>query len=164
MIAETIRERMAQTIKYVKPVPYGAATGLVADVYQQMQADFLPVPPVTLHSPLPPVMAGVWSMLRETLHTGQVDRALKEALAAAVSKTNACPYCVDVHTSMLYATANHDAADAILRGDYDRIHDSQLNALFQWVLANRTKANGLLRPPFSRHDAQEMIDTTTVFH
>ncbi len=164
MIAATIRERMAQTIKYVKPVPYGAATGLTADVYQQMQADFLPVPPLTLHSPVPPVMAGVWSMLRETLRTGQVDRALKEALAAAVSKTNACPYCVDVHTSMLHATADHNAADAILRGAYDRIHDPQLHALVQWVLADRTKANGVIPPPFSRHDAPEIIGTAIAFH
>jgi AhpD family alkylhydroperoxidase len=91
-------------------------------VYQQMQTDFLPVPPLTLHSPVPQLMAGAWSIIRETLYTGQVDRALKEAVAATVSKTNACPYCVDVHTSMLHATAEHDAADAIRRGSYDRIH------------------------------------------
>src|SRR5262249_30195052 len=153
MIAETIRERMAQTIKYVKPAPYGSATGLAAEVYRQMQADFLPVPPLTLHSPVPHIMAGGWSILRETLDTRQVDQALKEAVAAAVSKTNTCPYCVDVHTSMLHATADHDAADAILRGEYDRIGDPQLYSIVQWVLANRTaKPNSTLPPPFSRQD------------
>jgi AhpD family alkylhydroperoxidase len=165
MIAETIRERMAQTIKYVTPVPYGAATGLTADIYQQMQADFLPVPPLTLHSRVPQLMAGVWSVLRETLHTGQVDRALKEAVAAAISKTNTCPYCVDVHTTMLHATADYDAADAILRGDYDRIHNQQLKALVQWVLARATpQANGVLPPPFSPGDAPEIIGTAVTFH
>ncbi|HEY3231765.1 MAG TPA: carboxymuconolactone decarboxylase family protein [Roseiflexaceae bacterium] len=165
MIAETIRERMAQTIKYVTPVPCGAATGLTAEVYRHMQADFLPVPPLTLHSPVPHILAGVWSILRETLRTGQVNRALKEAVAAAVSKTNACPYCVDVHTSMLHATSNHDAADAILRGDYDHIHDEQLNAIVQWVLANRTpQANGALPPPFAPSDAPEIIGTAIAFH
>jgi AhpD family alkylhydroperoxidase len=165
MIAETIRERMAQTIKYVTPVPYAAATGLTADVYQQMQADFLPVPPLTLHSPAPQLIAGVWSILRETLDTGQVERALKEAVAAAVSKTNTCPYCVDVHTSMLHATADHDAADAILRGDYDRIHNQQFKALVQWVLARTTpQANGALPPPFAPGDASEIIGTAVAFH
>jgi AhpD family alkylhydroperoxidase len=165
MIAETIRERMAQTIKYVTPVPYAAATGLTADVYQQMQADFLPVPPLTLHSAAPHIMAGVWSILRETLDTGQVDRALKEAVAAAVSKTNVCPYCVDVHTSMLHATSKHDAADAILRGDYDRIHDPQLKAIVRWVLAKATpQATGVLPPPFSPGDAPEIIGTAVAFH
>jgi AhpD family alkylhydroperoxidase len=165
MIGETIRERMAQTIKYVKPVPYGAATGLTAEVYQQMQADFLPVPPLTLHAPVPHILAGVWSVLRETLRTGQVDRALKEAVAAAVSKTNECPYCVDVHTSMLHATADHHAAEAIRRGHYDRIHDEQLNALVQWILANRTpNANGAFPPPFAPRDAPEIIGTAVAFH
>ncbi len=165
MILETIREQSAKTIRYIKPTRYDSAEGLTGEVYQQMQADFLPTPPLTLHSPAPKVLAGVWSILRETLMVGQVDRALKEAVAAAVSKTNECPYCVDVHTSMLHATADHDAASAILRGDYDSIHDPQLNAIVQWVLANRTpNANGVLPTPFSRSDAPEIIGTAIAFH
>jgi AhpD family alkylhydroperoxidase len=165
MIAETIIDRMAKTIKYVKPVQAGSATGLTAEVYQQMKADFLPVPLLTLHSPVPEVMAGVWSILRETLLAGQVDRALKEVVAATVSQTNACPFCVDAHTSMLHATSNHDAASAILRGDYNSIHDPQLRALVQWILVNRTSnANEALPPPFSLHDAPEIIGTATAFH
>ncbi len=161
MIVEIIREQMAKTIKYIKPTPYRSATGLTAEVYQ---ADFLPVPPVTLHSPLPEVMAGVWSILRETLTAGQADRALKEAVAAAVSKINECPYCVDVHTSMLHATSEHDAASAILRGDYDSIHDSQIRAVVQWILANRTaNASGVFPPPFSHRDAPEIIGTAVAF-
>jgi AhpD family alkylhydroperoxidase len=165
MIAETIGERLAQTIKYVTPVPYASATGLTAELYQQMQHDFLPVPPLTLHSPVPHILAGLWSILQETLHTGQVDRGIKEAVAAAVSTTNACPYCVDVHTSMLHATADHAAADAILRGNYDRIRDSQLKAVVEWVVAHRIPpANGVLPPPFACQDAPEIIGTAIAFH
>jgi AhpD family alkylhydroperoxidase len=165
MIAEMIRERMAKTIKYIQPVPYGSATGLTAQVYQHMQAESLPVPPLTLHSPAPEVMAGVWSITRETLGSGEVDHALKEAVAAAVSKTNQCPYCVDVHTSMLHATADHDAAGAILRGEYESIHDQQLKAIVQWVQANRTThVNGVFPPPFSPQEAPEMIGTAIAFH
>ncbi len=110
-------------------------------------------------------MAGVWSILRETLLAGNVDRSRKEVVAATVSKANACPFCVDAHTSMLHATANHDAASAILRGDYDSIHDPQLHALVQWVLAKGTSnANGVLPPPFSPHDAPEIIGTAIAFH
>src|SRR5262245_12141051 len=165
MIAETIIERMAQTIQYVKAAPYGIAAGVTAEVYQQMQADFLPIPLLTLHSPLPEVMAGVWSILRETLLAGNVDRSRKEVVAATVSKTNTCPFCVDAHTSMLHATSNHDAASAILRGDYNSIHDEQLRALVQWAVANRTpNANGILQPPFSPHDAPEIIGNAIAFH
>ncbi len=70
MIAEAMREQMAKTIQYVKPVAYGSATGLTAEVYQQLQADFLPAPLVALHAPVPEVMAGVWSLLRESLLAG----------------------------------------------------------------------------------------------
>ena len=165
MIAETIREQMAKTINYIEPVPYGSATGLTAELYRQMQADFLPVPPLTLHSPVPQIMAGVWTILSETLHAGKVDRALKEAVAAAVSRTNECLYCVDVHTSMLHATSEHDTASAILQGDYDSIYDPQLHAIVQWIVANATaNTNGVLPQPFSHSDAPEIIGTAIAFH
>lgn len=164
MITETIREQLAKSVKYVKPIPYHAATGLTAQVYQQLEADFLPAPLVILHAAVPEIMAGVWSMLRETLLAGKIDRSHKEAVAATVSKTNECPFCIDAHTLMLRATSDHDVANAILRGDYDSIHDPQLRALVQWVLANRIANNSGARIPFSRHDAPEMIGTAVAFH
>src|SRR5262249_13547931 len=127
--------------------------------------DFLPAPLVTLHAPVPAVLAGVWSILRETLLAGEVDRSHKEVIAATVSKANTCPFCVDAHTSLLHATSNHHAASAILRGDYDRIHDEQLHALVQWVLAKGTSnANGVPPPPFAPHEAPEIIGTAVAFH
>jgi AhpD family alkylhydroperoxidase len=164
MITETIRDQMAKSIKYVKPVAFEWATGLTAQVYQQLQTDFLPAPLVVLHSPVPDVMAGVWSILRETLLAGDVDRSHKEAVAATVSKTNACPFCVDAHTVMLRATVDHDVADAILHGDYDSIHNPQLRAIVQWVLANRTAQADAVPPPFSQPEVPEMIGTAIAFH
>jgi AhpD family alkylhydroperoxidase len=165
MIAETIQGQMARAIRYIKPVQYRSATGLAAEVYQHMQADFTLAPLVTLHTPAPAVMAGVWSLLRETLLTGRVDRAHKEVVAATVSQTNACPYCVDAHTMTLHATDAHDAASAILRGDYDSIHDPQLRTLVQWALASRTSnAQGSLPPHLSSNDASEIIGTAVAFH
>jgi AhpD family alkylhydroperoxidase len=164
MIVETMIERLAQT-SYVKPVPYSSATGLTADVYRQMQADFLPIPLLTLHSPAPEVLAGVWSILRETLLAGAVDRAQKEVVAAVVSKTNECPFCVDAHRLMLEATSDHDAAGAIMRGDYDSIHDPQLHALVQWALTRRTAStSGSLPAPFSPDEAAAIIGTAIAFH
>jgi len=66
---------------------------------------------------------------------------------------------------MLDATADHDAADAILRGEYDRIGDPQLKALVQWVLARATpQATGALPPPFAPGEAPEIIGTAIAFH
>jgi AhpD family alkylhydroperoxidase len=153
MIAEMVGQ-MTGTIRYVETVRYGSATGLTAELYQQMKADFMVGPVMTLHSPLPEVMAGAWSILRETLLAGRVDRAIKEAVAAAVSKKNQCPFCVDAHTLMLRATGKHDVADAILRGDYDNIHDRQLRSLFQWATADQiTDPNQPSLSAFGRGDA-----------
>jgi hypothetical protein len=91
MIEEMMREPLAKTIKYIKPVGYDSATGLTAQVYRQMHTDFLPAPLVALHAPIPEVQAGVWSILRETLMAGDVNRSHKEAVAATVSKANECP-------------------------------------------------------------------------
>ncbi len=73
----------------------------MAEVYAQAERDFgMLAPPVALHSPAPAVLAAAWIMLRETLLVGgAASRAEKEAVAAAVSAANACPYCVSVHTA-----------------------------------------------------------------
>ncbi len=164
MISETIRQQMAKSIRHVKPTEPAKASLLTAEVYQQLEADFMPAPLVILHSPVPSVMAGVWSILRESLLAGRADRVLKEIVAAVVSKTNECPFCVEAHTTMLHAAAEHDVPGAILRGDYESIVDSQHQAVVQWVLGNRTaNTSGLLPSSFSARDKPEMIGTAIAF-
>ncbi|NKE61632.1 hypothetical protein FXN61_34695 [Lentzea sp. PSKA42] len=99
-----LRKSLAQ-IRYVTAVRPAAANGIVAEVYRQAERDFgLLAPPVALHSPAPEPLAAAWMMLRETLLVrGRVDRATKEATAAAVSAVNVCPYCVDVHSTAVSA-------------------------------------------------------------
>lgn len=165
MFTEMMREPLAKTIKYVKPTRYDAASGLTAQVYDQLQTDFIPAPLVALHSPLPEVMAGVWSILRETLMAGKVNRSYKEAVAVTVSKANECPFCVDAHTVMLRSTSDHDVANAILQGDHDQIHNPQMHALVQWIWTNRTSnASTMLPLPFSPHEGAEIMGTAVAFH
>jgi hypothetical protein len=49
-----------QRIKYVTPVAYGRAEGLVAAVYRQMGEEFAIVPPLTICSPVPEILAALW--------------------------------------------------------------------------------------------------------
>jgi hypothetical protein len=49
-------------VKYVRPVPADKATGLVAAVYAQVAEDFQITAPLVLHSPVPPLLAGVWAV------------------------------------------------------------------------------------------------------
>jgi AhpD family alkylhydroperoxidase len=165
MITAAFRDQMARMIQYVRPVPYSAATGLTAEVYRQMQADFMPAPLLALHSPAPGLLAGAWGMLRETLLAGRAERAHKEVVAAVVSQINACPFCIDAHTLMLHATDEHDVAGAILRGDYAGIRDPQLRALAEWLLAGSSAhLDGAPVLPFSAGHAPEMIGTAVAFH
>ncbi|WP_308125880.1 carboxymuconolactone decarboxylase family protein [Nonomuraea ceibae] len=97
-------------VRHVTPVRPGAARGLVAGVYAQVERDFgMLAPPVILHSPAPETMAACWLLLRESLlASGTVSRVLKEVVATEVSAANTCPYCVDVHRATLHAISRHE--------------------------------------------------------
>src|SRR4051794_40035248 len=100
LLHKALRRSLDQ-IRYVTPVRAPAADDTVARVYQQVERDFgMLAPPVALHSPAPGPLAACWMMLRESLLAdGQVQRGAKEAVAAAVSVANSCPYCVTVHAA-----------------------------------------------------------------
>jgi AhpD family alkylhydroperoxidase len=153
-------------IKYIQPVKAESAESLVAQVYAQIKRDFgALVEPFTLHSPSPKLLAGAWIACRETELVGNVRRDIKEAVAAAVSKINQCPYCVDAHTIMLNATGKRSVASAVSNENYDQIADSEARAVVKWALATRSpESEILLSPPFSRKDAPEIIGTTVFFH
>jgi AhpD family alkylhydroperoxidase len=159
-----IVERVAATaVRHVTPVPPGEAQGLVARVYAQARADFLLVPPFTIHSSVPEVLAGAWSIVRETLLAGLVQRGHKEAIAATVSKGNACPYCVDVHLAA--AGAASAAARALGHDDERQIADPQMRALVGWAKETRRPGCEVLgRPPFGPAEAPEVIGTALAFN
>ncbi|WP_181776092.1 carboxymuconolactone decarboxylase family protein [Amycolatopsis pittospori] len=98
LVKLALRRALRET-RYVRPVTAGRATGLVRDVYRQLERDFgMLAPPVAVHSPSPPVLAASWVMLRESLATdGETSRADREVVATLVSQANSCPYCVEVH-------------------------------------------------------------------
>ncbi|MFE6616045.1 carboxymuconolactone decarboxylase family protein [Amycolatopsis sp. NPDC057786] len=110
--------RAVNEVRYVRPVPFGRATGLVRDVYGQLERDFgMLAPPVALHSPSPAVLAASWVMLRESLVAkGETSRADREVVATLVSRENSCPYCVEVHGMALDSLGRSSAASAIVSG------------------------------------------------
>lgn len=152
-------------IKHIKAVPPRHARGLVADVYGQMREEFQLVPPVTLHAPIPELLAAVWGMLRESIIAGPVDRTLREVVCESVSAINQCSFCVDAH-SMLLAGANaRTTADAIHAKRPDLIDDTATRAVAEWAFANRRPGADILRnPPFTPADAPEIIAAAACFH
>jgi len=104
LVRFAVRRSLRDT-RYIHVVPRRQASGLVAEVYRQVERDFsMLAPPTALHSPAPKMLAASWMILRETLLAqGFADRATKEAVATEVSTANSCPYCTDVHGMTLAA-------------------------------------------------------------
>lgn len=160
----SIRDRLfLGQVRHVRPDPAGVRT---AAVCRQIRRDFgALVPPFALHLPVPEALAACWAILREPSHGRRVDRASKEAVAAAVSASNACPYCVDVHTTTLHALGGRRAAAAIASARLDAITDPDTRALVAWASATTDPyAESMRRPPFAVDQAPELIGVAVGFH
>lgn len=164
-LARVTSRTMLTHVRHVTPVAPDAADGPVARVYGQMADDFgVLAPPVLLHSPAPDVLRACWLMLRETLLAeGLVGRDAKEVVAAAVSESNRCPYCVEVHG----ATAAGLLGDAggWLTAGVGGIGDPRLRALADWARHSGDDGPARRRPaPFPAEHGPELIGVAVAFH
>jgi len=153
-------------IRYLNPVRANKSTGRVSQLYAQIRRDFQLVPPLTLFSPVPRLLAGVWSIWRESQFAeGVIPRATLESISAAVSHTNECPYCVDAHTGMLHASSKHDVVNAIFEQNTAFIQDKKTRKIVEWAIASKTSGAKILStPPFNIEEAPAIIGTTIVYH
>jgi AhpD family alkylhydroperoxidase len=153
-------------VRYLHPVLAKKSTGRVKQIYQQIRRDFQLVPPLTMFSPSPRLLAGVWSIWRESQFAkGTTPRATLEAVSAAISRINECPYCVDAHTGMLHASSKHDVVNAIFERNNTLINDTKTRQIVEWALATKTPDAKILKsPPFNAKEAPEIIGTAIVYH
>jgi len=158
-----IEATMAKQIRHVRPVARSAADPASQRVIDQIARDFGAfVPPFALHAPAPALLAASWTMLREALVPLHVDRIRKEAVASAVSRANACTYCVDAHTVALHALGDSATADALTGAGAP---DAKLAPLLAWAAATRTADDPLLRtPPFTAQERPEIVGIVLGFH
>lgn len=166
MFARTAAGRGLAQIRHVSPVRRSAAPDLVASVHAQVERDFgMLAPPVGLHSPAPGPLAASWLILRETLiAAGLVGRAAKEALAAAVSIGNTCPYCVDVHTAVLHGLVRGRDGLAIAENRVDSLADPDVREAVAWARASGTReAAARHRGPWQAGQVPELIGVAVTF-
>ncbi|MFF0233654.1 carboxymuconolactone decarboxylase family protein [Micromonospora sp. NPDC005254] len=111
-VAGLTRRATFAHLRHVTPVPPEAAPVRVRQVYEQVERDFgLLAPPIALHAAAPGLLAAAWCILRETLLvSGTTSRREREAVAAAVSAANTCPYCVDVHQAAVRGLGRRGAS------------------------------------------------------
>ena len=150
-------------IKYIAPVDRKT---LSPELLKQIKTEFGDfVEPFSLHAPVPDLLSCTWSALRESMIAGTVEREIKESVAAAVSISNQCPYCVDAHTLMLHGLARHETAKAISGNRIDHIRDETLRAHILWAGATNEPGSSIIAsPPFKKTDAPEIIAVAFVFH
>lgn len=152
-------------IRHIMRVRGDETSNLVAQVYRQMNREFLLGPPLTVHSLVPELLAGVWIASRESMVAGPADRVERETIAAAVSRINACPYCVDVHSMMLNGAGRHDLADELSTPLNKGLSDEFAPKMVEWAMSTRSPGTPILNsPPFTKRDAPQMIGTAVMFH
>ncbi|MCX4790440.1 MULTISPECIES: carboxymuconolactone decarboxylase family protein [unclassified Streptomyces] len=149
---------MTGPFRYTSPVPPKSATGTVADVYAQLGTDFGidRARVFVVLSAAPPLLAGTWAVLRESLLAGRAPRTDKEVVAAGVSLANRCPFCVDAHIMLLHATGDHRLAETLARGEQPK--DPWHRQLLAWGQDMSTAR------PFPAEQAAEHIGTALAFH
>jgi AhpD family alkylhydroperoxidase len=163
-----LEKQAFSSLRYLRPVKPQDARGLVQKTYGQIRRDFgLLVAPMTLHSSVPPLLAAVWTMCRETLFCGRLSQVQREALSAAVSRLNRCPFCVEVHTLSLRAlqvpqTAGHRAeSDSELEAS---ISEASMHRLGAWVEGVHTSSPSSPDFPFDPAAFAETAALILGFH
>jgi AhpD family alkylhydroperoxidase len=139
-------------------------SGLATAVADQIGRDTgALLPPLALHLPVPEALAACWAIMREPAVGTAVSRATKEAVAVTVSMINECPYCVDVHTTTLYALAGSDVGAKVATGG--DVTDPNLRRILAWAKAGRSPGSPTLAdPPFPAAAAAELIGTALGYH
>ena len=105
---QIFRNAAPQAIRHLAKPDLLTREPVARSILDQAAREFQMAPPVTIHITDPELMAGLWHVARETYVVDVEGRAMREAVAAAVSKINACPYCVTVHAG-LFAASRQDA-------------------------------------------------------
>jgi AhpD family alkylhydroperoxidase len=159
MIGRQLAARTAsRQVRFVEPVPAGPDSPLRTEVLRRVERD-LPfvVPPLLAHTPSPPALAACWMLMHATLFAGTAtDRMTREAVAAAVSVANRCPYCAEFHALGVRGLGAGGPADAILADRPGTIADPRLRAAVDWAGAAR-------HPSAPAAPAAELIGTLVTF-
>lgn len=152
--------------RYVKPAPYNKASGIVAQIYAQVEEEFFINGPTTTHAVCPPLLAGVWMAEREIMLTDDLlTREDKEALGVTFSQVNGCTYCEDLINSTVYGAGETELAEIIRYRKHDEISDQTTRAIHQWILQSYDlDAEILFEPPFSPAEAPEVIGCALMFN
>lgn len=128
---------MSTYVRHITPVAPKQANGLVARVYEQVNAESSSIgPAVQMTSPAPQILAAGWSLTREAQLVGTAPVLDKTLVALGVSQANRCNYDTLAWLGALRLLGRPDLADAIDRDE--PLADARLAALLDWARSTAT--------------------------
>lgn len=75
---------------------------------------------------------------------------VKEAVAAAISQSNACPYCVEIHAAIASVGMNQPLAPRLMQGRTAELTGPSLRPILTWAASTRSPGSApLFHPPFT---------------
>ncbi|WP_371171315.1 hypothetical protein [Aliiroseovarius sp. 2305UL8-7] len=157
---DRIFQRVApKVIRYLNKPNLAPTNPTLRAVYHQASQEFQLAPPLTIHSADPELLAGLWHATREVFIVAPKGRAVREAVAAAVSEANSCPYCVTVHSGMFSA-----AGGGQLSRNNAELPANVRDAL-DWVRASLKLQNKTpIRTAIARADRPQIFGTAALYH
>ncbi|MEU3457583.1 carboxymuconolactone decarboxylase family protein [Micromonospora sp. NPDC006766] len=167
IVGRVAASAVQRQVRHVTPVPARSASSLVGRVYEQVADEMrLVIPPALMHSPSPQALAAYWMLMREPLLvSGTVDRASKEAAAAAVAVATICPYCVDMHSVSMYDLVGGHDADKLAADRAGDMRDPRLREISQWARGAQESPGGLPVPTWlTPAQSTELVGTVTAMH
>ncbi len=159
-------EQNGQAVKYIKAVGLKDSTGTIKNINEQIARDFGLAGPLTLSTVSERVHAVRWVTARESyVVESSVKRVTKEIVAASVAQVNRCPYCEDAHGTSIVSAGDKITSKKIANGTWQTLKGEKKKQIIEWSLNTRNpNAEIIKNPPFSIHEAPEIIGTALVFH
>ncbi|MFD0556006.1 hypothetical protein FB566_1227 [Stackebrandtia endophytica] len=110
---------MSSIVRHITPIAPDHATGLIAEVYEQVNREFSSIgPAVQMLTPSEQIAAAAWVLLREAqLATGEVPLTHKMMVALGVAQVNRFGYDEAAFLAMLRIIGRSDLAALIEAGE-----------------------------------------------
>lgn len=155
-LEDLIFRHAARAIRHLARPALISADPALRLLYRQLSEEFQVAPPVVLHASAPELVAGYWHAARETYVVGPHGRAKREAVAAAVSEINHCPYCETVHAGLFAAAGGGGLASAL---------PEEVRGARDWAAATLSPGSMVLRQPaVAPEEIPQIFGTAVIFH
>ncbi|MEV0616559.1 hypothetical protein AB0I81_24805 [Nonomuraea sp. NPDC050404] len=151
---------MQSLVRHITPVSPDRATGVVAEVYAQVNAEYSNIgPAVMMMSPSPELLAAGWSLMREAQLAGEVPALEKAVVTLGVAQVNEMDFEIQAFLGVLRLLGQKELADTVEGGG--RPADPALAALLRWAVAT---GGDPVAAPFGGDAVAEYVGTTLFRH